>query len=80
METCSTDFLAIAIMITLLTNRCSTKNSLPWQEILMMLLSVLQPLTFLSKYFPPAHKYIYLVKCRMQWMWTPYNKIEKEKQ
>ena len=45
MKTCSTAFLVLAIMITLLTNKCSTKNSLLWwQEILMMFLSVPQPL------------------------------------
>ena len=44
MKTCSTAFLVIAIMITLLSNKCSTKNSLLWQEILMMFLSVPQPL------------------------------------
>ena len=30
MKICSTVFLAIPITITLLTNRCSTKNSLLW--------------------------------------------------
>ena len=44
MKTCSTAFLVIAIMITMLTNKWSTKNSLLWQEILMMFLSVPQPL------------------------------------
>ena len=44
MKTCSTAFLVIAIMITLLSNKCSTKNSLLWQKILMMFLSVPQPL------------------------------------
>ena len=43
MKACSTAFLVIAIMITLLTNKCSTKNSQLWQEILMFL-SVPQPL------------------------------------
>ena len=36
MKKCSTVFLVIAIMITLLTSKCSAKNSLLWQEILMM--------------------------------------------
>ena len=44
MKTCFTAFLVIAIMITLLGNKCSTKNSLLWQEILMTFLSVPQPL------------------------------------
>ena len=44
MKTCSTVFLVTAIMITLLSYKCSTKNSLLWQEILMMFLSVPQPL------------------------------------
>ena len=44
MKTCSTAFLVIAIMITLLSNKYSTKNSLLWQEILMMFLSVPQSL------------------------------------
>ena len=50
----STTFLAIAIMITLLTNRCRTENSLLWWEILVILLSVPQLLKLLRKYFPPA--------------------------
>ena len=45
-------FLAIAVTITLLTNRCSTKNSLLRQEILMMLQSVLEQLKLLIKHFP----------------------------
>ena len=44
MKTCSTAFLVIAIMITLLSNKCSTKSSLLWQKILMMILSVPQSL------------------------------------
>ena len=44
MKAYSTGFLVIAIMITLLSNKCSTKNSLLWQEILMMFLSVPQSL------------------------------------
>ena len=79
MKTRSTVFLAIAIMITLLTNRISTKNSLLWQEILMMFLSVPQTLKLLANIFP-SHRYIYLVTCRLQCTWTPYYKIEREKQ
>ena len=52
MKTCSTVFLAIAITVTPLTNRCSTKISLLWHEVLMMLLSVPQSLKILSKYTP----------------------------
>ena len=37
-------YLVIAIMITLLTNKWTTRNSLPWQQILMMFLSVPQSL------------------------------------
>ena len=44
MKTRSSAFLTIAIMITLLTNKCSTKKSLLWQEILIIFLSVPQPL------------------------------------
>ena len=51
MKTCSTAFLVIAIMITMLTNKWSTKNSLLWQEILMMFLSVPQPLNQLRGTF-----------------------------
>ena len=72
-----TTFLAIAIMITLSTNRCTTKNSLLWQEILMFL-SVPQPLKLLATIFL-SHRYIYLVTCRLQCTWTPYYKIKKEK-
>ena len=36
--------LAIAIMTTLITNKWSTRNSLLWQEVLMMFLSVSQSL------------------------------------
>ena len=50
----STAFLATAIAITLLTNRCSTKNSLLRGKIFMMLLSVPKPLKLLSKYYPPV--------------------------
>ena len=66
-------------MIIQLTNRCSTRNSLLWQEILMMFLSVLQPLKLLANTFL-SQRYIYLVACRLQCTWTPYYKIEKEKQ
>ena len=37
-------YLVISIMTTLLTNKLSTRNSLLWQEILMMFLSVHQSL------------------------------------
>ena len=79
MKTRSTTFQAIVIMITLLTDRCSTKNSLLWQEIWMMFLSVPQTLKLLANIFL-SHRYIYLVTCRPQYTWTPYYKIEKEKQ
>ena len=79
MKTRSTTFQAIVIMITLLTDRCSTKNSLLWQEIWMMFLSVPQTLKLLANIFL-SHRYISLVTCRPQYTWTPYYKIEKEKQ
>ena len=79
MKTRPIAFLAITIMITLLTNRCSTKNSLLWQEILMMFLSVPQPLKLLANIFL-SHRYIYLVTCRLQCTWTPHYNIKKEKQ
>ena len=44
MKTSSTVFLVTAIMITLLSNKCTTKSSLLWQEILIMFLSVTQSL------------------------------------
>ena len=78
MKTRSTAFLGITIMIPL-TNRCSTKNSLLWQEILMMFLSVPQPLKLLANIFL-SHRYIYLVTCRLQCTWTPHYNIKKEKQ
>ena len=78
MKTGSTAFLALAIMITLLTNRCSTKNSLLWQEVLVMFLSVPQLLKPLANIF--SHRYIYLVTCRLHCTWTPYYKIKTEKQ
>ena len=65
MRTRSTAVLAITNMITLLTNRCSTKNNLLLQEILMIFLSVPQPLKLLANIFL-LHRYIYLVKCRLQ--------------
>ena len=65
MKTCSTRFLAIVNMVILLTNRWSTKNSLLWQEILMMFLSAPQPLKPLANIFFP-HRYIYLVIRRLQ--------------
>ena len=49
-----------------------------WQEILMMFLSVPQPLKLLANIFL-SHRYIYLVTCRLQCTWTPYYKIKKEK-
>ena len=79
MKTHSAAFLAIAIMINFLTNRCSTINSLLWQEISMMFLSVPQPLKLLANIFL-SHRYIYLVICRLQCTWIPYYKTEKEKQ
>ena len=78
MKTGSTAFLAPAIMIALLTNRCSTKNSLLWQEVLVMFPSVPQLLKLLANIF--SHRYIYLVTCRLHCTWTPYYKIKKEKQ
>ena len=51
--------LAIAIMVTLLTNRCNTKNNLLWLEILIMLLSVPQSLKLLSKYFLPHSTFMW---------------------
>ena len=59
MKISSIAFLAIAITITLLTNRYSTKNSLLWREISMMLLSVPQPLKLLSKQLPPAYVHLF---------------------
>ena len=57
MRTRSTAVLAITNMITLLTNRCSTKNNLLLQEILMIFLSVPQPLKLLANIFF-LHRYI----------------------
>ena len=54
METLPTAFPSITVAITLLTNRCCTKNSLLWWEILIMLQSVPHPLKLLSKHSPPA--------------------------
>ena len=73
--------LAIATTLTLLTNRCSTKNNLLWHEILMILLSVATSITksIKQKYYLSAY-YIHVVTCRLQCTWTPYYKIEKEKQ
>ena len=52
---CSTTFVAIAMTIILLTNRCSKKNKLLlWWETFIMLLSVPQPLKLLIKRFPLA--------------------------
>ena len=79
MKTGSTAFLAPAIMIALLTNRCSTKNSLLWQEVLVMFPSVPQLLKLLANIFL-SHRYIYLVTCRLQCTWTPHYNIKKEKQ
>ena len=76
MKTCFTGFLAIANMIAPLTNRCSTKSSLIWQETLF--LSVSQPLKLLVNIFL-SHRYIYLVTCRLQCTWNPYYKIDKKK-
>ena len=78
MKTRSATFLASTIMITLLTNRCSTENGVLWQEILMFL-SVPQPLKLLANIFL-SHRFIYLVACRIQCTWTPYYKIDKGKQ
>ena len=78
MKTRSIAFLAITIMITLLTNRCSTKNNLLWQKIFMMFLSVPRLLKLLANIFL-SHRYIYLVICRLQCTWTPYYKIENKK-
>ena len=76
MKTRSTTFLAIAIMITLLTNRCSTKKQPTVAENLD---DDSQPLKLLANIFL-SHSYIYLVTCRHQCTWTTYYKIEKEKQ
>ena len=59
-ETRCTTFQAIFIVITLLTNRCSTKNRLLWQEIVMMFLSVPKLLKLLANFFL-SHRYIFLV-------------------
>ena len=76
MKTCS--IVAIAITITMLTNGCSTKNQ-PTMAGNLNDVAIPQPLKLLSRYFPPHHRYIYLVTCRLQCTWTPYNKMEKEK-
>ena len=76
MKTRSTTFLAIVIMITVLTNRCSTKKQ---PTVAGNLDDDSQPLKLLANIFL-SHSYIYLMTCRLQCTWTPYYKIEKEKQ
>ena len=76
MKTRSSTFLAVAIMITLLTNRCSKKKQPTVAENRD---DVSQPLKLLANIFL-SHRYIYLVTCRLQCTWTPHYNIKKEKQ
>ena len=53
-----TIYLAFAITITLMIND-TLKSSLVCQEILMMLLSIPQPLKLLSKHFTLAYVHLF---------------------